>query len=245
MLVTVIADASYDHPTRAGGFGYWAVSQRGRHSGGGPFKSLSRNSGIAEMMAVINGVHMAFVHQIAFPGDVILAQTDCMSAIQAFEGKRLLQEDERILADGLKTLLQVKNATVRFKHVKGHTNGAEPRLWVNNHCDAQAKQGMQEARALARKRPLPELIEKSPKAKRPRVGPKKIARTPEQHAEHMVKHRQKLEAEQRFTRAFAFDQEEWNRYVMDPQLRAIPPWEEQELSEQPVARDGVGLSHAA
>lgn len=235
MLVTVITDASYDHETRAGGFGYWAVSERQRHSAGGPFRSLARNNNVAEMMAIINGVHLAFVHEVALPGDAILAQTDCQAAILAFEGKRLLQEDERIIVDGLKTLLQIRNATVRFKHVKGHTSGKEPRLWVNNHCDALAKKGMREARDAARKRSMPELIGtplKPQKARRVSANPvKRAEREQDQH--------------NRRTFAFGFNREEWDRYVVDARLSSIPPWEEQELPEQSVAGDGVGLSHAA
>ncbi|MEZ2310815.1 ribonuclease HI [Paraburkholderia sp. RCC_158] len=230
MLVTVIADASYDPQTRAGGFGYWAVSERKRESGGGPFKSLSRNNNVAEMMAIMNGVHLAFVHGVALPGDAILAQTDCQAAILAFEGKRVLQPDETILVEGLKTLLELKGATVRFRHVKGHTSGKEPRLWVNNHCDALAKQGMREARDATRRQVLPELIEQ----------PK-----PQKHRSVPGHRRAEREQDQRNRRTFAFDQQEWNRYVMDPELSSIPPWEEQELPEQPLARDGVGLSHAA
>jgi len=38
-------------------------------------------------MAVVNGVHMAFAHQIAMHGDSLLAQADCQAAILAFEGQ--------------------------------------------------------------------------------------------------------------------------------------------------------------
>lgn len=60
---------------------------RGRRSGGGALKSPARNNYVAEIMAVVNGVHMAFAHQIAMHGDSLLAQADCQAAILAFEGQ--------------------------------------------------------------------------------------------------------------------------------------------------------------
>ncbi|MDP9155328.1 MAG: hypothetical protein M3O74_13870 [Pseudomonadota bacterium] len=240
MLVSVFADASYDHETRAGGFGCWSKSERGRHSGGGPFKSLARNSGIAEMMACLNAVHLAFVHKVAFPGDSILVQSDCTSAIIAFEGGRPLSPDEKLIVDGLNTLLQVKGSTVRWKHVKAHTRGDQPRLWVNNHCDALAKQGMREAREMARKQPMPELF----------TFPTKVEKTPAQRAAQILKRESRaaekqIDQKNRRTFAFNFNEEEWTHYVMDPGLSSIPPWEEQEQTQQFVAGNGLGAANAA
>jgi len=147
VLVTVIADASFDHDTGAGGYGYWAVSERRRRYGGGPFKSTARNNNVAEMMALVNGVHLAFANSIALPGDVILAQTDCEAAILAFEGRRACMQDEILLVEAMRRLLAVNNATIRFRHVKGHTRGEKPRYWVNNLCDQLAREGMRSARA--------------------------------------------------------------------------------------------------
>jgi ribonuclease HI len=237
MLVSVFADASFDPETRAGGFGYWSKSLRGQHSGGGPFKSLARNSGIAEMMACLNALHMTFVHLIAWPGDTILIQTDCTAAIAAFERKRILQEDERIIVDGLVALLQIKNATVRWKHVKGHTNGEQPRLWVNNQCDHLAKMGMREARAQARVEPLPELFTRP---KRPKPSADECSKKRESRKADRM-----LDQNNRRTFAFGFNEEEWNNYVMDPRLSSIPPWEEQEPAEQLVARVGMGIPDLA
>ncbi|MFP3609242.1 ribonuclease H family protein [Paraburkholderia sp. SIMBA_050] len=231
--MTVIADASFDHDTGAGGYGYWAVSERGRKSGGGPFKSASRNNNVTEMMAIVNGVHMAFVNGVALDGDAILAQTDCQAAILAFEGRRAsLQIDEILMVEAMRKLMLVHKATIRYRHVKGHTSGGEPRLWVNNLCDSLAKAGMREARDAMRKRPRTEP-----------VGPPK----PQKHRSVPPQRRAEREQDQnnRRTFAFQFDHEEWNRYVMDPRLSSIPPWEEQEPAEQPVARNSVGLSDAA
>lgn len=234
MLVTIIADASWDPETGAGGYGYWSVSQRGRHSGGGALKSLARNNNVAEMMAVVNGVHMAFAHEIAMPGDSLLAQTDCQAAILAFEGKRLLSVDERMIVEGLNRLIDAKQADIRFKHVKGHTRGEVPRLWVNNHCDGLAKTGMRDARARVKSGAPPVAVEK----------PKPTKKTPEQRA---ARRRKRAAAELRNKtnlRKFAFE-ETGTTSDVDTGVLPIPPWEEQQLPEQPLAGDSVGVPVAA
>jgi ribonuclease HI len=230
MLVTVIADASFDPPTRAGGFGYWAVSERTRKSGGGPFKSLCRNSGIAEMMAIVNAVHLAFVHGVALEGDAILAQSDCTAAITAFEGKRYsLQPDETMLVEGLTRLLALKKATIRFRHVKGHTNGDTPRLWVNNLCDKLAKEGMRGIRRNVEHLPLFGAGAEQDKTK-PRRTPEQIeARRRRSRAKNMRKRllhgnsdsnagSERRMQDQQVRRQFAFESTE-------DTVRSIPPWE--------------------
>jgi ribonuclease HI len=232
MLVTVIADASFDHKTGAGGYGYWAVSERGRESGGGPFKSASRNNNVTEMMAIVNGVHMAFAKGVAVAGDAILAQTDCQAAILAFEGRRAsLQIDEIMMVEAMRKLMAVHRATIRYRHVKGHTNGGEPRLWVNNLCDSLAKKGMREARMHLRGKREPSRAPVKP--------------VPERYVPEHRKAEREQDQNNRRAFAFQFDSQELSNYVMDPRLSSIPLWEEQELAEQPVARDSVGVSDAA
>jgi ribonuclease HI len=206
MLVTVIADASFDFGTRAGGYGYWAKSERKRHSGGGPLKSLARNNNLAEMMAILHGVHMAFVHGVALPGDTILAQTDCTAAIMAFEGTRVLQEDEQILVDGMKTLLGIRNALIRYRHVKGHTAGDTPRTWVNNHCDEMAKKGMREARVGL---PVIDVV-----VVRKSVAKRRAAAAAAKKVEPV---------KPRVTGAEGFDHQAWHAYVSNA---TVLPWEE-------------------
>ena len=148
MLVTVITDASYCPETKAAGFGYWAVSQRMRKYGGGPLRELPRNSQEAEMLAIVNAVIKACESGVAEAGDEILIQSDCLGALNTFEGKRTRVADwEQGIVDGLAVFGIELNLFFRYRHVKGHTNGATPRLWVNNLCDKHAKEGMRERRS--------------------------------------------------------------------------------------------------
>lgn len=149
MRVTVIADASHCPNTGAAGYGYWAVSERGRRGGGGPIKDPINNSTAAEMAALVNGLFFACMSGIAQAGDHVLLQTDCTGAIGALESKRKeLSKDERLAKQRFFEVKKEFGVTVSFRHVKGHTNRTEARYVTNNLCDQRAKAGMR----LARKR---------------------------------------------------------------------------------------------
>lgn len=149
MRVTVIADASHCPMTKAAGYGYWAVSERGRQGGGGPIKGPIDTSSAAEMAAMVNGLFFACMAKIAQEGDHVLLQTDCLAAIGALESKRKeLTKDERYAKQRFFEIKKEYGVTVSFRHVKGHTNRTEARYVTNNLCDQRAKAGMR----LARKR---------------------------------------------------------------------------------------------
>lgn len=147
MRVTVIADASHCPDTKAAGYGFWAVSERGRHGGGGPMQVPIDSSSAAEMAAIVNGLYFALFKGIATKGDHILLQTDCQAAIDAFESKRrILTSDEKYAKARFFDIKKRNNVTVSFRHVKGHTNRTEARYVTNNLCDQRAKDGMRLAR---------------------------------------------------------------------------------------------------
>jgi ribonuclease HI len=149
MRVTVIADASHCPDTKAAGYGFWAVSERGRHGGGGSMQGPMDTSSAAEMAALANGLFHALFKGIAQQGDHVLLQTDCQAAIDAFESRRtVLTPDERRAKKELFGLKVKHGVTVSFRHVKGHTSRTEARYVTNNLCDKRAKDGMR----LARKR---------------------------------------------------------------------------------------------
>jgi ribonuclease HI len=149
MLVTILSDASYCPETRAGGYGYYAVSERGRSHGGGPMKALRANSQDAEMCAAVNAVHFALKYGIAVPGDALVMQMDCTGAMDKLKGAECPDGDSALhqWAD----LIHSNGLSVSFRHVKAHVTYAEarksPRLWCNWLCDRHARDGMREARA--------------------------------------------------------------------------------------------------
>lgn len=150
MNITIITDASYCPNTFVAGYGYWIACDRGKYGGGGQMITAAViNATAAEMMAVANTLHHALLQEMVQDGDHILFQTDCQSAIDAFNRARILvNEQERLVWRYFaRTLLQYK-LTADFRHVKGHTNRPEARFVTNNHCDRRAKQHMRAARAL-------------------------------------------------------------------------------------------------
>lgn len=106
----------------------------------------------AEMMALTIGLYTAIRDKLVQEGDVVLLQTDCMAAIDAFEGKRKsIPPQERTVQEYLQELVTSAQIRVQFRHVKGHTSGTEPRYFINNQCDRLAKRAMRKLRDQIRK----------------------------------------------------------------------------------------------
>ena len=147
MKVTIIADASHCTHTGAAGYGFWIASERGKRPGGGQVRDRVDSSSAAEMIAIVNAAHQAIKDQLVQGGDHVLFQTDCESAILAFQGDRAgLTADERKAKKAFFELKREHGFTFSFRHVKGHTTRPEARFVTNNLCDARAKQGMRLAR---------------------------------------------------------------------------------------------------
>lgn len=147
MRVTIIADGSYCDVTKAGGYGFWVVSERGRHAGGGSLKGRTLSSADAEMKAVAKALHYALKHGIACGGDEVLIQTDCSDVLTRLERRR--NPVERCVSDGLALIhkLETQHALhITYKHVKGHTGRRDPRFKAQWHCDRRAYAGMSELR---------------------------------------------------------------------------------------------------
>ena len=61
MKIIVLADASHCPQTKAGGYGFWIASARGKRGGGGQLKGKVDTSTLAEMMAIANAIHQGIV----------------------------------------------------------------------------------------------------------------------------------------------------------------------------------------
>jgi ribonuclease HI len=150
--VTIIADASWCPDTHAAGYAFWIASDRGKRGGSGAYKDRVVSSAVAEMMAVVNGLYTACKDGYVEEGDAVLLQTDCMRAIDMFHRRPIgMSEFEKPVVDYFEKLVKEVKITVQFRHVKGHTDGKQPRLYINNKCDEFAKRAMRTARAQFRK----------------------------------------------------------------------------------------------
>lgn len=104
------------------------------------------------MMAVVNGLYTACKDGYVEEGDAVLLQTDCMRAIDMFNRRPIgMSEHEKPVVEYFEKLVKEVKITVLFRHVKGHTDGKQPRLYINNKCDEFAKRAMRTARAQFRK----------------------------------------------------------------------------------------------
>lgn len=111
-------------------------------------KCLVEGNIAAEMQAVANALYIATRSYLVQSEDEVLIQTDCMAAIDAFEGKRRnlpAQEWEAVRV--LRRLCSAHDLRVVFRHVKGHTGKKGARFVTNHLCDKRAKEAMRRARA--------------------------------------------------------------------------------------------------
>lgn len=147
MFVTIIADASFCPDLKVAGYGFWAISNRGKLRGGGAIKTDVLTNVTAECFAVCNALHEAILAGVVIEGDTVLLQTDCVGAIDALNHKRnTLNEQERSALIYKDKIAQSFKLKIRFKHVKGHSKNQAARFKSNNICDFHAKQGLRIAR---------------------------------------------------------------------------------------------------
>lgn len=147
MWVTIIADASYCPETDKAGYGFWIASQRGKQGGDGILESEVGNNIVAEMMALLNALHVAVKRGLVVKKDCVLLQTDCQPAIDAFNGRRNnITQQEKDLVSWYTDFVGRHELHMRIKHVKGHTNSDDARFVVNNICDRKARRNMRKAR---------------------------------------------------------------------------------------------------
>lgn len=145
MNVTIISDASLDPLAKIGSYAFWAVSKRGKHAGSGIFKGELASSTHAEMMAIVNGLHMAIALQIAQAEDKILIQSDCASAIQLLERAKVKQRDEHIIRR-FRQLRDENRLTIELRWVKGHAKQDDARYRAQKSADQRSRKLMRQAR---------------------------------------------------------------------------------------------------
>lgn len=160
MRVTLITDASFCPDHKVAGYGYWVACQRGKKGGGGAMKGEVCNSSIAEMQAIVNGLHCALTSSLVQHGDEVLIQTDCTYAIMTLTQKKrkeLTKEDRKVIS-ALQLLTDRFNLALEFRHVKGHSTSTEARFVTNNLCDKRARKAMKLARNLKQLNKVKEIL---------------------------------------------------------------------------------------
>lgn len=153
MRATIICDGSYCPETGAVGYGYWIRSYGKLLKGGGHVDYPIACSIGAEMIAVANSLYHACEGGILEQGVTVLVQTDCVAAIERFQGMdRTLDATMNRAVRYLMHLQSKWGVVINFRHVKGHTIRTDPRYYCNRFCDKTAKTHMREKREQLRKK---------------------------------------------------------------------------------------------
>lgn len=141
---TVITDASHCPRTGAGGWAAW-VRVDGiawPHKGSGPLRMSTSHPAEAEMMAALNGIHIA--RQMGARS--VLLQTDCLMVVHLVHGL-VRKRKPRDIWHRLVAAARVDLHGVSARHVKGHTDQAGAKFHVNRWCDEWARRHMRILRA--------------------------------------------------------------------------------------------------
>lgn len=173
--ITMFADASVQPKIRSAGWGCWIKGDgRSAVSAGGHIQEFTRDTSVAELEAILNGLSFAREQGYFLPADSsILIQSDCSPALAALRWlrpgivvsahadsapihprRKQLRLREQSVVDRIFNVTDGAGLTIAVRHVRGHTSG-DGRNWVNRHCDKLAKKG---ARAGAAPPPKPEPI---------------------------------------------------------------------------------------
>lgn len=147
MNVTILTDASWDPERNVAGYGYWIASDRGKRPGGAPLKGAIYSSNHAEMAAVVNALYIGLQTELVVPCDKVLFQLDNQHAIGVFTGSIVTRIGKELeILEHFGKLVNDADLIFEFRHVKGHTGGADARSKANQHCDARARTAMRQAR---------------------------------------------------------------------------------------------------
>lgn len=149
MLITLFTDASHCSRTKIAAYAAWAKVDGRTLRRSGVLKQPAANSTLAETMALVNGIHLVIAELRPPPSSRIIAQTDCLTAIEALTGgfsnpKTIRQYAEIVAA--YRRRVDAADVLVDFRHVGGHKGTVTPRNAVNTWCDNECRRLMRSAR---------------------------------------------------------------------------------------------------
>ena len=172
VLVTIISDASHCPDTLAGGYGCWIASNRGSMEFGGPLNDAMDSTEI-EAKAACNALHYAITNGLVKRRDIILIQVDALAALEMFNGRRKPRLRELEILEWINNIAARNDLTLRYRHVKGHTNNRDARSRAQQKCDDLARHYMQQERGKRRSSELLKEVRNSKPKRKPRPQPKR------------------------------------------------------------------------
>src|ERR1035437_4380419 len=93
----MIADASVDYASKCAGWAVWIKSDRNLRSSfwSEPFKIPLNDSGVAELLAIANGLHLGITNRLIQSTDLVLIQSDSMFALSLIRYHGLSVSDRK------------------------------------------------------------------------------------------------------------------------------------------------------
>jgi hypothetical protein len=159
MNVTIISDASHCPNLNVGSYGFWAVSKRGSHGGGGVLTGTQQDALVCEAKAIVNAIHCALKLGIAADGDNVLLQTDCMHAIFHLDKriKKVKRKDLKAIGAAFDKLKAEHSLVIELRHVRGHTRVMDQRSKAQRMTDKRARENLAKARKVVKLKAIGEV----------------------------------------------------------------------------------------
>jgi ribonuclease HI len=144
--ITVFADASFCPKSKASGIAFWCRDDNNilQHSQGIMWDVES--NGEAELVALCSAIDFALRHLESEPGYILVAQSDCLEAIEKLDGDKGSNLNQVAFIAMALSELKRRGVILRTKHVKGHTGKEDARSYVNRWCDHNARKQMRHQR---------------------------------------------------------------------------------------------------
>jgi ribonuclease HI len=146
-IVTVFTDASFCHKTLAAGYAIWMKTDGATFRHAAPFKVAINSPAEAETAALANGIVWAAIKFNLTKGDMLVAASDCMPAINAMNTvKKIKNKLIQSFVNKVNDERYNRNFKLILKHVPAHRGYNNKRTSVNEWCDKSAKKIMRDER---------------------------------------------------------------------------------------------------
>lgn len=152
--ITVFADASFCHQTKAAGGAFWARGDELKVSDSFAFGGADRSHECEVMVACEAILRIAKHPELGKllelgPRTRLVLVIDCLTVQQVLgeNSATKLCPAARKLVNEVKALQKRLNFWLKINHVKAHSGQGSPRQWVNTWCDENARAKMLVMRA--------------------------------------------------------------------------------------------------
>lgn len=134
--ITISTDISLDPATGSAAYAYWISTDGGAIRRSGMLKKKTKNTVLAEMMCIANGVH--FFISRGYKVRRLIVNTDSKHCADTFHGFATIEAIQPIV-EYVKDLVKHNVIRMELRHVKAHRGTKTKRQYVNDWCDKEAK----------------------------------------------------------------------------------------------------------